>query len=532
MASADLRDELNCSICLGIYTDPVTLPCGHNFCQICIENVLGSQDGSGVYTCPVCREEYLERPALRKNTTLSNIAEHFHPAVLEGDGTGIFCTYCIHSPVPAAKTCLHCEAFLCDNHVRVHSKSAEHVLTEPTTSPRDKICSVHKEARKYYCSIDDVCICVSCSIIGEHRGHQVEPLSEASEKKKKKLRQVQKTLSLKRGQIRLAAQSLEKNWREEKNSIATLTEIFTALFKDMKNPLRAEAQRSTHEISKKEEQLSLTASSLIGRLETKAEELSTRVCYIEDVCNMVDPIAVLQEWESDSVDEIEDLKLEEELQEFHGTLRTVGVEAFVTLQARSFDLLPDIKPMKWFDIQVVSDLQLDVETAANNVVISKDLKTASWTGIDQCRKESQKRFQSCQVLSCRAFYSGKHYWSVDTSELGDWMVGVAYPSIGRKGAGSFIGYTNNKSWCLCRCDKGYTMMHGTEVQILYQLSCCRLGIYLEYEAGRLSFYELSGPIRHLHTYIAKFTEPLHPVFCVSKNANSPDMSYSWIRIQS
>ncbi|KAE8577185.1 hypothetical protein XENTR_v10004460 [Xenopus tropicalis] len=528
--ASELREELYCSICLEIYTDPATLPCGHNFCQGCIGRVLGTQEGSGVYRCPVCREKYPGRPALRRNTVLSNIAEHFRAAEPQRDGTAILCTYCTHSPTPAAKTCLHCGASLCDTHVGVHPESAEHVLTEPTASTRGKLCCIHKEARNYYCPHDDVCICASCCLVGEHRGHQVEPLSEASEKKKEKLRQLQKTLSLKREQTEAAAQSLERHRREEKNRVATLVGTFTALFKDMKDPLRDEARRSSYEISNKENQVSTTASALIGRLEARAEELTIKVGYIEDLCNMVDPLTVLQEWESDSIctDLEEDLQLMEELQGVHGTLRAVGAEAFVTLHTRSADLLPDVKPTRWFDVQVASDLRVDEDTAANNVVVTRDLTTVSWSGTNQHRTESPKRFQSCQALSCRAFSSGKHYWAVDASESGDWMLGVAYPTIERRG--SFIGYGNSKSWCLCRCHKGDAMMHGREVRVLHKLSCCKFGIYLDYEAGRLSFYELSAPIRHLHTFTATFTEPLHPVFCVSKRPNSPDISYCWIRL--
>ncbi|XP_018430794.1 PREDICTED: E3 ubiquitin/ISG15 ligase TRIM25-like [Nanorana parkeri] len=126
MASAVLRKELECSVCLNTYTDPVTLRCGHNFCRDCIDLMLDTQGRSGGYSCPECREKFQERSTLQRNITLRNIVENFLSAQPDQEESGIFCTYCIHTPVPAVKSCLMCEASLCDNHLRVHSKSPEH----------------------------------------------------------------------------------------------------------------------------------------------------------------------------------------------------------------------------------------------------------------------------------------------------------------------------------------------------------------------------------------------------------------------
>uniref|UniRef100_A0A668UQ71 RING-type domain-containing protein n=1 Tax=Oreochromis aureus TaxID=47969 RepID=A0A668UQ71_OREAU len=37
-AVSNLRseDQFLCSICLDVFTDPVSIPCGHNFCKNCI----------------------------------------------------------------------------------------------------------------------------------------------------------------------------------------------------------------------------------------------------------------------------------------------------------------------------------------------------------------------------------------------------------------------------------------------------------------------------------------------------------------
>ncbi|XP_075434156.1 E3 ubiquitin/ISG15 ligase TRIM25-like [Ascaphus truei] len=528
MASADLREELNCPICLSIYTQPVTLRCGHNFCQACIGSVWDSQEGSGLYTCPECRAEFQGRPALQRNLKLCNIAECFLSTQPEQEEAVIFCTYCVSSSVPAAKTCLQCEVSMCDIHLKRHNKVVEHVLTEPTTSLKNRKCSVHKEILKYYCTEDAVCICVSCCLVGEHRGHQVESLSEASEKKKEKLRHVLEKLTSVREETEKRAQSLQGQKRQVQDKAAGVTDRVTALIRDIRAQLEVLEKRVLSEITRWEEQVSLPVSDLIQQREIKKDELSRKMLHIEELCNITDPLTVLHGRESDNADfcdaeegDNEDREREDNKVPAVGDLDEVLIP--LTLQ-RLADIVTDLKAKSGFCVQEASGILLDVNTAANNVSVSGDLKTASCSERNQLRPNTPERFENHQVLSTRNFSSGQHYWEVEISESGVRRVGISYPSIVREGRQARIG-ENKKSWCLYMCDNNHAVRHdSTHTRIYPESPSQRLGIYLDYEAGRLSFYQLCDPIRHLHTVTATFTEPLHAAFCVCKKG--------WVRIRS
>ncbi|KAE8620501.1 hypothetical protein XENTR_v10010281 [Xenopus tropicalis] len=293
MASSNLIDELNCSICLSIYKDPVMLPCGHHFCQHCIESALDAQERHGLFTCPECRAEYTERPTLQSSRKLRNIAEQFLSTPSEKEETGIFCTYCIHSAVPAVKTCLHCEASLCVNHVRVHSKSEEHVLMEPTTSLGYRKCSIHKKVLEYYCSEHAVCICVSCCLAGEHRGHKVMLLAEGVEQKKEKLRNVLGNLNPQMAATEQGLQSLQDHKRRVQNKAAKEMERATSIFKDMRDQLEALEKQVLSNISKEQEQVLCQVSKLIQEQEIVKDKLTKKISHIEELCNMADPLTVL-----------------------------------------------------------------------------------------------------------------------------------------------------------------------------------------------------------------------------------------------
>ncbi|XP_063786173.1 E3 ubiquitin-protein ligase TRIM39-like [Pseudophryne corroboree] len=506
MASADLRQELDCSICLSIYTDPVTLRCGHNFCRGCIAGALDAEEGSRAYTCPECREEFPERPALIRNITLCNIVGRFLSTRPDQEETGIFCSYCIHSPVPAAKSCLLCEASLCDNHLRVHSKSPEHVLCDPTTVLGNRKCSVHKKVLEYYCIKDSVCICVSCCLIGEHRGHLVESLDEASEYKKRKLRHVLQELITEREENEKRVQSLQERRREYQGKAAGVTERVTALFRDIRRQLEDLEKRVLSEISRQEQRVSLSVSDLIQQLEIEKDELSGKMHHIEELCNMSDPVTVLQEPDTG------DLCFTEDTERHDTQVRGAG-DLDVGLISGTLHTLSDIiiGINKGIYVQEPADILLDVMTANDIIHISGDRKTVSWSHINTI---TLLAFGCPQVISTKGLSSGRHYWEVDVSKSDNWMVGVCYPSVERRGDQSYI-VCNTKSWRLHKWNNLYSVIGEHKVfRLPGIIPCDRVRVYLDYEAGQLSFYSLCDPIRHLYTITATFTEPLHAVLSV------------------
>uniref|UniRef100_A0A8C5N3Z0 Uncharacterized protein n=1 Tax=Leptobrachium leishanense TaxID=445787 RepID=A0A8C5N3Z0_9ANUR len=463
MASLDLQDEVTCSIYTDIYTDPVTLPCGHSYCRLCITRTWDNQEERDS-SCPECRRK-------------------------------------LRASVPAVKTCLLCEASLCEIHLRVHSKSEEHVL-------------------EYYCCEDAACICVSCSLAGEHRGHQVETLNEASEKKKEKLRNILQKLTSQREEAEKRVQSLDEIRRQVQGKATGVTERVTALIREIRKQLEALEKQVLSEISRQEEQVSLRVSNLIWQLGIKKEELSRKMGDIEELCEITDPVTVLQGRESDTADycdaeERRDIKVHDagdlDVGLISVTLHSglAGIVTRVTRQRR----VPEASDML-LDVNTASDMLLDVNTAGNYAYVSGDLKTVSWSEIKLSRPETPERFHDFpQVLSSKSFFSGQHYWEVEVSESEWWEFGMTYPSIERRGKQSGIG-DNNKSWLLGKYDDNqYSVRHDSKsIQLPHPPSCRRFGIFLDYEAGRLSFYELCDPIRQLYTFTAVFTEPLHAGF--------------------
>ncbi|KAM5152025.1 E3 ubiquitin/ISG15 ligase TRIM25-like [Mantella aurantiaca] len=512
MASSALREELNCPICLDLYTEPVMLKCGHNFCQACIVSVLDTQR-FGVYSCPECRAEYTERPPLEKNRKLCNIVDNFRSAFKEQ--TEVFCTYC-DPHVLATKTCLLCEASFCSRHLSNHSKSVDHILTEPTRSFEDRKCSTHQEILKYYCTEDKACICMSCWVAGDHKGHQVELLNEASEKKKEKLKDVTKKLNNERQETEKIIQNLKNHRNHEKRKATNITGRVTDLFRDIRKHVDDVEKRVLTEISRQEEEISQSVSDLIRQLETQKDELSRKIREMEDLQKIRDPLTVLKKG-----------LISDDIIPRSGDVRDAGcLNEGINSQMLHRELLhftvslKDMRIKRQFSVMEKSNILLDMKTASNFIIISQDMKSATYTDKPRKRPDVPQRFFVRQVLSRRSFSSGRHYWEVDVSGAEEWLVGVAAHSIERKVAGneSFIGY-NDKSWGLTQRETIKAVHNNIDKVIDTKPPIKVIGIYLDYENGCLSFCQMCDPIRHLHTFTATFTEPLYAAFSLLEESS-------------
>uniref|UniRef100_A0A672R8U8 Zinc-binding protein A33-like n=1 Tax=Sinocyclocheilus grahami TaxID=75366 RepID=A0A672R8U8_SINGR len=89
-SSGPLNEELQCAICLDVFNDPVTTPCGHNFCRTCLNKCWKTNPGC---FCPICNEKFSKRPHLKINTTLREVVQHFKEK-LELGRSDVFCDIC------------------------------------------------------------------------------------------------------------------------------------------------------------------------------------------------------------------------------------------------------------------------------------------------------------------------------------------------------------------------------------------------------------------------------------------------------
>uniref|UniRef100_A0A3B4ZFB6 RING-type domain-containing protein n=1 Tax=Stegastes partitus TaxID=144197 RepID=A0A3B4ZFB6_9TELE len=196
---------LSCSICLDLMKDPVTIPCGHNYCMNCIKIHWDGEDQKQICSCPQCQQTFGPRPDLKKNTMFAELVKEVQKMGLQSAPEDIYitgrghvsCDFCVGRKLNAVKSCLQCLVSYCEKHLQPHYQSPafkNHTLVDPSKKLQENICSRHNEVKKIFCRTDQQCICYLCSL-DEHKDHDtVSATTERTEKQKELKPSVKKIL--------------------------------------------------------------------------------------------------------------------------------------------------------------------------------------------------------------------------------------------------------------------------------------------------------------------------------------------------
>ncbi|MGH0157930.1 UNVERIFIED_CONTAM: hypothetical protein FKN15_068978 [Acipenser sinensis] len=158
-------------------------------------------------------------------------------------------------------------------------------------------------------------------------------------------------------------------------------------------------------------------------------------------------------------------------------------------------------------------LTLNPKTANRELCLSEGNRKVTWRKEMQRCDDHQERFDYYDQVLCREGLSGTRcYWEIEWS--GRWAsIGVTYKGISRKGEerSCVLGF-NDKSWSLIWSGSSYTAWHNNNHTAITAPHSPRIGVYLDFNAGTLSFYGVSDTMTLLHRFQTTFTEVLYPGF--------------------
>ena len=199
----NLKEEVTCSVCIQLYTNPKQLPCLHIFCLECLNNLARTSTRYGKIKCPICQAEV----AVPKTGTMDALPSCFYVknlldtlAIKECNTSKVTCGNCDEKR-DEASYCFHCGKFWCKECLNGHNilrenkdhrvlslrdfqdEDFEEVLKRPAFCQKE----LHeKEVLKFYCKVCEVPVCQNCVIV-EHSKHDVEYLEVSARAVKKSI---------------------------------------------------------------------------------------------------------------------------------------------------------------------------------------------------------------------------------------------------------------------------------------------------------------------------------------------------------
>ncbi|XP_057686184.1 E3 ubiquitin/ISG15 ligase TRIM25-like [Corythoichthys intestinalis] len=523
-----MREELSCPICLQLFLDPVVLPCGHNYCQVCILQTINSSDKK--LQCPECRMEFEGAQSLQKNFKLGSIINGFLASTSKSDVSPV--TQQIQhasksDAVPVTqeiKRASKADATLVNLQLKRENsciRSADRALQT------GKECEIHRSPLVYFCSTDMTLLCSKCFMEGRHQDHDLLTFSVAEGEMRRALEVRSKVV----GNRLQMTDFLVERVKEERglsetigdklvNKAATTVEVMAELvngYRDRLHKLLEDEQTQRRNIWQSgvgtlEEQQQL----LVDALQSANEALS-----LTDSCSFINRFLLIEEKlrKAATVTIACNIPSKAPLntKQMQESLRTEAFRAEMSRLAEFLCIL--FNPLQ---------LTFNESSAHPHVQLSNDLRTAKYSDIKQPYPEHKERFTSApQVMCNEGFSNGEHVWVVEVGPESMWSLGVCYKTIPRRGDHSRLGH-NSMSWRLQWKSGKLTVCKSSSNVVLREMKIqpLKIEVALDYEGGTLMFHNIKGQREHLYTFKVAFKETVYPAFSI--HSNTPQ---SWITLQ-
>ncbi|XP_053537911.1 butyrophilin subfamily 1 member A1 isoform X3 [Ictalurus punctatus] len=163
------------------------------------------------------------------------------------------------------------------------------------------------------------------------------------------------------------------------------------------------------------------------------------------------------------------------------------------------------------------DVTLDPDTANPDLILSADGKQVTHGVTQQDLPDTPQRFiRYPGVLGKQSFSSGRFYYEVQVRGKTEWDLGVVRENIYRKGLITLRPH--NGLWTVwLRNENEYWANAGTPVPLTLREKVEKVGVFVDYEEGLVSFYDVKSS-SHIYSFTGQsFTEKLYPLFSYGLN---------------
>ncbi|XP_036618379.1 E3 ubiquitin-protein ligase TRIM39-like [Trichosurus vulpecula] len=358
----------------------------------------------------------------------------------------------------------------------------------------EAVCEKHQQTLSLFCEKEREVVCLVCCISCEHRDHRVSSVDQAAACHKNKLRAYLGPLKRQVEDLRHFMACEQRKPSELREKVENRRQKLHSEFEKLHQFLDEEHQAVLRRLEDEEKEIQQKLSENVAMLSDHGVTLQKLIGEIQERC------------QRPAVEALRGIK------HIISKCETAKIPAAVSLELKkdtcSFPLQHFAlkKMIKKFKV----DITLDPATAHPNLVLSEDRKSVRFVETKQDLPDIPERFTFYPfVLGSEGFSSGRHYWEVEVGDKTQWALGACKDSVPRNGN---IQVSPEDGYWRLRWNKDeYTALTTTPISLLQKAKPKRIGIFLDYDLGELSFYNLNDR-SHIFTFSETFKEKIRPFF--------------------
>ncbi|KAM9095139.1 probable E3 ubiquitin-protein ligase TRIML1 [Sarcophilus harrisii] len=331
-------------------------------------------------------------------------------------------------------------------------------------------CEVHQNMKILFCEDDQRPICVSCSQTQEHEAHTLYCVDEAAKNFREKLQETMTDLREKTKNVVFQMTKEKTNFIIFKNQREIQKNNILFEFQKMELFLQEEIDFYLSSVETWGADSSERLSNRINVLSHQHQAFRKRITELEKECQKSD------------LDLLRDMK---GILSRNQCVLQKNMEPFTIYMT----IPPILEVMDWVSKWKV-DIVLDCNTADPGLILSEDLKSVRYGGIQREALNIYERSRDfAKVLGASSFISGRYYWEVHVPDIINWCVGI-YQKL--KNCHNFFILSSaliQNAPCLYVMAQHHLYSH---IHLKYRQVCVanlKVGIFLDYERGELSFYD-------------------------------------------
>ncbi|XP_054471252.1 E3 ubiquitin-protein ligase TRIM39-like [Anoplopoma fimbria] len=526
------EEQLLCPICLDLFNQPVSTPCGHNFCKDCIQ---GYWQSANLSQCPMCKQKFHRRPELKVNTFISEVASQFRNSLEkknEDEASNldqysshkgeVSCDVCVGKGIKALKSCLDCLASFCETHLEPHhvlGTFKKHHLINPIMNVQDRVCKKHAKLLDLFCNTDQTYVCQMC-IKRDHSAHHTVPIEDESSDRRAQIGRINaKVEEMIHGRLERIS-DINQNVQLSRGNTEIEIEESIQVFNKLLRLVQIGQAEVVEVIGAKQRQMEGRARGLIKELEQEIDDLRRRNAELEQLSHTKDDFFLIHSFPASSTlpatKDWSATSVESAL--YVGTIRRAVRRVACQLEET---VKSEVKRLCEIEFQRAKQcavgVTLDPDTAHPKLVLSENKKQVFHGDVTLSLPDNPERFYpGVSVLGKEGFSSGRLYYEVQVKGKTEWDVGVGLQSVNRKGGNVLNPETGY--WALgMRKDKSYWALSSTPIRVPLVGRPQRVGVYVDLEWGQVSFYnaECASHIYSFNGY--SFNERLFPYFNPRRN---------------